>query len=362
MRKTKILLSALLTSYCSCLLPAFLKAQDIHFSQYNFSPLTLNPALTSAYKDIQATLQYKDQWRSLNGFRTAAATFEMKAGQFNWIKIERLTGFFKKKLAKGLAFGVNVFSDRAGDGAMRQTQGNLSIAYHSLLDAHNTLSGGIMGGISQRTISPDALRFNNQYSGGAFDPGMMSGENFSDRSFIYGDYAAGILYSYGDGSRYMTANDQKHFNAGISFSHFSRPKQSFISTPSDQLKWKLTAHAGSLIGIPNSNCSFGPSLLYMRQGALNEFTFGALMKYMLKDNSVYTGYVKGAAFSLGCYYRNKDAVIPYFLVELGAYSLGISYDTNVSGLTYATAGRGGLEISLRFNNPTPFLYQNRSRI
>jgi hypothetical protein len=100
----------------------------------------------------------------------------------------------------------------------------------------------------------------------------------------------------------------------------------------------------------------------MRQGPLNELTFGALIKYMLKDDSKYTGYVKGAAFSLGCYYRNKDAIIPYFLVEMGYYSLGISYDTNISGLTAATSGRGGFEIALRFHMPSPFLYQNRPRI
>ena len=72
-------------------------SQDIHFSQYNFSPLTLNPALTAAYKDIEVTLQYKDQWHSLNAYRTAAATVEIKFGQLNWIKLEKLTGAFKKK-------------------------------------------------------------------------------------------------------------------------------------------------------------------------------------------------------------------------------------------------------------------------
>ncbi|HEY6159728.1 MAG TPA: PorP/SprF family type IX secretion system membrane protein [Bacteroidia bacterium] len=337
-------------------------SQDIHFSQYGYSPLTLNPALTAAYKDIEATLQYRDQWHSLNAYRTSAATFEMKVRQFNWERMERLTGFFKKKLAKGLALGVNVFSDRAGDGAMQHTQANFSVSYHALLDAHSTLSAGLMGGVSQRSIKPDALRFNNQYMNGAFDPGMMSGENFSQQSFIYGDYAAGLLYSFGDGSRYITANDQKHFNAGISVSHFSRPKQSFLSTEAEQLHWKWTAHIGSLFGIPNSNYSIGPSLLYMHQGSLNELTFGGLIKYMLRDDSKYTGYVKGAAFSLGCYYRKKDALIPYFLLEMGTYSLGLSYDVNISGLTAGTSGRGGFEIALRFNLPSPFLYQNRPRI
>ena len=38
-------------------------AQDIHFSQFYMSPLTLNPATAGAYKDINVTTNYRDQWR-----------------------------------------------------------------------------------------------------------------------------------------------------------------------------------------------------------------------------------------------------------------------------------------------------------
>ena len=346
----------------NCLLPTISFSQDIHFSQYNFSPLTLNPALTSAYKDIQATLHYKDQWNSMNAYKTASATFEIKLGQPNWVKVDRLTGAFKQKLAKGLAFGLNAFSDKAGDGKMKQTQANLSIAYHARLNEHNTLSAGLMGGFGQRSIVPEGLRWNNQYASGSYDPTISSGENFSKQSFVYGDYNMGLLWSYGDASRYATANDQKHINAGISLGHLNSPGLSFVSTDAERLDWKWTAHANSLIGIKNSLYSVGPSILFMQQGPLREITFGALVKYKFKEESKYTGYVRGAAISAGCYYRNKDAVIPYLLLEVDAYSLGLSYDTNISGLKTATAGRGGFEITLRFNTPSSFLFQTKSRI
>ena len=332
----------LLTAYC-LLLPTISFSQDIHFSQYDFSPLTLNPALTSAYKNNQVTVHYKEQWKVANAYRTSAVTFEMKLNQKIW-----------KKLAKGLAFGINVFSDKAGDGNMKQTQANLSIAYHTLLDQNNTLSGGIMGGVAQRSISPNGLRWNNQYLGGVYDPNISSGENFSTQSFVNGDYSAGLLWSYGEGSRYMTANDQKFINAGFAVSHVGNPKQSFIGNSSEQLNWKWTVHANSLLGIENTPFSIGPSLLYMRQGAFNELTFGGLIKYKFKEASKYTGYIKGAAISAGCFYRNRDAVMPFFLIEIDRYSIGISYDTNISGLANATNGRGGFEITLRFGNPSSF--------
>ena len=349
-----------LTTFYCLLFTAFCFGQDIHFSQYTFSSASINPAMTAAYKDIQATIQHKEHWQMVDGYRTSAATFEMKLGQLNWVKQEKKTGIFSKKLMKGLALGINLFSDKAGDGNMKTTQGNLSIAYHALLNKNNTLSAGLIGGIAQRSISPDGLRWNSQYGGGNYDPTIASGENFSNQSFVHSDFGAGLLWSYGDGSRYMTANDQKHINAGVSIYHLNNPKQSFIGNTSEKLKWKYTFHANSLFGINNTNYSIGPSLFYMKQGTLQEFTAGMLVKYQLKENSKYTGNIKGSAISLGCYYRNKDAVIPYLMFELNAYSIGISYDTNISALTDVTSGRGGFEITLRFNTPNPFLYQTKS--
>jgi|ERR1051326_7098503 type IX secretion system PorP/SprF family membrane protein len=337
-------------------------AQDIHFSQYNFSPLTLNPALTAAYKDVQATLNYKQQWHTVNAYTTYQATCELKLDQKHWVKLQNMTETYKKKLVKGLAFGINIFSDNAGDGNFRTTQGNLSVAYHSLLNEKNTLSAGLMGGIVQRSIDPSGLRWNSQYPGGMYDPAAPSGENFTTQSFLFANYSAGLLWSYGEGNSYLSANDHKFFNAGISVFNLNRPQISFTDN-NDRLYRKWVFHGSAVIGIKNTHFSVAPSLLFMQQGPLQEVTAGVLLKYKLKEESVYTGIIKSSMISIGCFYRNKDAVIPYLLLEMDKYSMGISYDTNVSGLTSATSGRGGFEISLRFGNPSPFIYQNaKSRI
>ena len=356
--KTKTHMSRIiLTACCLLLLPLFSFSQDLHFSQYNFSTLTLNPAMTAAYKDILATLNYKQQWHTVNAYTTYQATLEMKLNQKQWVKLDRMTGTYKKKLIKGLAFGMNFFSDKAGDGNMKTTQGNFSIAYHTSLNANNTLSAGLMGGLVQRSIDPVGLRWNSQYGSGVYDPNAGSTENFSAQSFTFSDYSAGLLWSYGQANSYLTANDQKFFNAGVSVSNLNQPQISFVGT-SDQLYRHWTFHSNSIIGIKNSHYSLSPSFLYMQQGSQKEITFGMLIKYKLKEESKYTGIVKSTMLSLGCFYRNKDAVIPYLLFELDKYTIGISYDTNISGLTNATSGRGGFEICLRFGAPSPFLYQN----
>src|SRR5690606_41445777 len=43
----------------------YVNGQDIHFSQINHSPLTLNPGLAGANYDVQATVNYKSQWNSV---------------------------------------------------------------------------------------------------------------------------------------------------------------------------------------------------------------------------------------------------------------------------------------------------------
>jgi type IX secretion system PorP/SprF family membrane protein len=332
-------------------------AQDAHFSQYNFSPLTLNPALTSAYKDLQGTVNFKDQWRSMNAFRTAGAVFEMKLNQKRWTKLSRVTEGYKKKLVKGLAFGLNFFSDKAGDGAIKTTTVNLSIAYHALLNKNNTLSAGLIGGIMQRSISPDPLRWNNQYTGGIYNSATMSGENFANQNFMVPDFGMGIMWSYGSEGRYTSLNDQVFANAGASIQHLNTPSYSFLGT-AEKIYRKYTFHSNTMFGIKNTHYSIAPSLLVTMQGKQKEITVGSLIKYKVREESKYTGIIKSSVISFGCFYRNKDAIIPTILLEMDRYTIGISYDTNISGLAAASSGRGGFEISLRIGTGSSFLYQN----
>jgi len=95
-------------------------------------------------------------------------------------------------------------------------------------------------------------------------------------------------------------------------------------------------------------------LLFARQDPAQELNIGTMVRYQLKESSKHTGNIKGVAVSFGGYYRAGDAFIPAFMLEVANFALGVSYDVNVSGLTKASNGKGGMEISLRFINPSPF--------
>ena len=320
-------------------------AQDIHFSQYYNSPLTLNPALAGAYMDNRVSLNYKDQWRSVaTAYKTLAFSYDMK--------------LFKDKWQNGyLGAGLNVFSDRAGDANMATTQINLSIASHRKLNAHNSVSLGLQGGYAQRAINTNKLTWDNQYQNGAYDPGLPSGENFATNKFGLADFSAGFQWQYGKDEMYISGNDAFKANFGAAYFHVNQPKYSFLANSSERLYSKLVMHGNMFIGIKNTSSGLVPSFLYTRQGSAQELMVGAMVKYLLKEDSKYTGFVKGAAVSIGGSYRFQDAVVLQGLLEMGQYALGISYDINTSDLSNASNGRGGIEIMLRFVNPNPFMFK-----
>jgi hypothetical protein len=124
---------------------------------------------------------------------------------------------------------------------------------------------------------------------------------------------------------------------------------------------KTVFHGNVLYGIKNTNLSLVPGYVVYLQGSNKEILFGSMFRYTTKESSKYTGYVKGSAIGWGLHYRNNDALVASFLLEMGQYALGISYDVNVSKLKTASSGRGGFEIALRFVNPNPFLYSSKAR-
>jgi len=58
--KTKNIFSISFWALCSTLV-----AQDLHFSNPEYSPLILNPALAGANSGMQANLNYRTQWGKL---------------------------------------------------------------------------------------------------------------------------------------------------------------------------------------------------------------------------------------------------------------------------------------------------------
>lgn len=341
-------------------------AQDIHFAQFNQSPLTLNPALAGTTVWIRGVLQYRGQWGWADAYSTIGASFDVKSKK-RWLKVKKMTEKYRQPGEDGFGWGINVFNDRAGDGKMGTLQANAALAYQIYLNPQSMLALGFQGGIMQRSINFDKLYWGTQY-----DPNSSTGWSNNcvgchadnaiasgDGNFIIPDLNTGLIYTYKKSERYMRGSDQKEFTLGAALFHVTQPKYSFLGS-SEKLYQRMVIHGTGTFGIANTSLAISPGFLMARQGPNQEILLGSLFRYMLREDSKYTGYIKGASISAGGYYRNQDAFVAAALFEFGSYGIGISYDINVSGLKTVSYGRGGFEISLRYLNPAPFIYSQAS--
>lgn len=328
------------------LLAFFSTAQDIHFSQMKFSPLTVNPSLAGLNGKYNAIVNYRSQWNSISApFTTVGASFDMNFSTTNNNK-----GF--------LAGGINLFHDIAGDMKMTTSNVGLNIAYHLRTGASSTIGLGIQGGYAARGIgSVDGL-YASQYNGTIIDPSTPSGENFNRTNFGYLDLGSGIVFNHNSLSE-TTFNTQGYsLSAGVAVYHFTRPNYSFIQGGSDDLSMRISGFVETEF-ILNEDWAMMPALYYQRQGAHQEIYFGSYIKYHIIKRSYRTGLVDGLYIAYGPFYRFKDAFVNKLLIDYKGYALGISYDVNLSSLTQASKGRGGIEFMFRYT--MPFEVQSRSR-
>lgn len=328
-----------------------LVAQDMHFSQFYMSPLTQNPAFAGAIYGIEAQVNYKNQWRSVGSpYKTTAASYDMS--------------FQKKKRAKAFfGAGLNFFSDKAGDSKMGTTQVNLSGAGHVYLDRYTKIGGGLQVGFVQRSVDYTQLQWGNQFTGMAYDQNLSSREtNTGAISIKYPDVAAGMVFSYDNtaGAKRVADNNELKANVGLAIFHISQPKYSFNGSD-EKLYAKFVLHGNVLISVPYSNLGFVPGLMICKQGGPSEIFAGSLVRYKLKQKSKYTSIKTSSAISGGAYYRAMDAIVAVMQMEYSNYTIGMSYDINVSHLKTASVGRGGFEISIRYIANNPFIVQSRSR-
>lgn len=328
-------------------------SQDIHFSQFYLAPLQQNPAMAGANYGIEATINYKDQWRVLGApYKTFGMTYDMR---FEPHGMTNTNGFF--------AGGINVVADKAGDSKMGTTQGNLNFAYHVKLQKYHTLGLGMQAGFFQRSIDYTHLQWGSQYDGTAYNGSLSSGESYGTMAFSKFDMGAGIVWSYNNtaGDIHVTDNHDVNFNLGFSVFHLTRPKYSYVGT-TEKLYMKYVLHGTGVISLPDTKMAFVPGFMYYRQGPAQEIYVGSLIRYLLTQDSKYTGYKNGSALYLGAYLRARDAISAQIFYEFAGWGVGISYDINTSSLKEASYSRGGIEIGLRYNAPVnrgPGAYHSR---
>ncbi len=306
-------------------------AQDVHFSQYFTSPLTLNPALTGLVPDdLRFATNFRTQWASVssNPYVTGTVSYDM--------------AMLKGKLAEGDALGIGMMLlyDKSGSGGLTNTTAALSLAYHKGFGREKLqhISIGVQGYLVQKHLDFAALHFEDEFDGATGKTTYPTKEIFNNADLSYPDFNVGIMYT-GQLSEHATAY------AGLSYYHLTQPVESFLND-NHQIHARTTGYLGGSFDL-NENTVLYASGLYQTQAAATEFVVGAAVGFIMNPGHD-MDYQKNTVLYLGSWYRNNDALAPYVAIEWSKMRIGLSYDVNVSTFTPATRGLGAYEISLLY--------------
>ncbi len=327
---TKHILTISLITYHSSLIIA----QDIHFSQFNATPLFINPAATGSMgQDYRASLHYKNQWQSVSqAYKTMGLGFDCKLLK---------KGRDKKN---NLGAGFTVFSDKAGVTNFNTLQAQALVAYNLQVTRAQRLALGVNVGFIQQSINIANLKWDNQFDGNVYDASRETGENSTFSKTLALDLGAGLLWKLQPKHSPITVE------AGAAVAHISGTKNSFYKN-NYKTPLKYSFHLSSQIKVGSLPLSVSPQLLIALQKPYQETVLGAQFKYIIgqdsRDGFLNTYSLTSSAIGIGVYYRLKDAVIAMLSYDYKkTISVNLSYDLNVSQLKNATKNRGGMEVSL----------------
>jgi type IX secretion system PorP/SprF family membrane protein len=297
------------------------QSQDIHFSQFISSPLNLNPAQAGHFDGaLRFAGNARRQWNSVTiPYQTYGGSVDAK----NPFRI------------KNAGVGLSVYNDRTGDSRLNTLQANVALSYSIRLtrDSSQFITLGAQSGVTQRTISYEGLRYDNQYNGNVFDPNIGSIENFSNSGRLYPNVNAGIQWT-------RRRDHRNTITTGLSLYNINKPEQSFFKDQSIKLDRRLNLHFSSQHKL-SEKVDLLPALLFMFQGTYQEYTLGSSIKYILNPGE---GHYRALYF--GLWTRAVDAGLVSAGMDYNNLYVGLSYDINYSKLTPASRARGGVELSV----------------
>ncbi len=302
-----------------------LQAQEIHFSLFNSSPLSLNPAFTGAFEgSFRVGGIYRDQYRSVVSNQFSTPMFYVDAPIL-------LVG---KKQRDWIGVGAMLFQDQAGIAQLKTNAIQVSAAlHHSFDDEYRTvLTFGLQGGPVSRNfnINSTSLNFEDE----ALSTGGFGGATSIDRNNIadngnYFDLAAGLMLQ-------SRVNDKTNYRVGLSFGHLLQPEANLASTAYD-LSMRIQAH-GQLTYQLSNKFQLSPSLYYTTLGPANQFQMQALAGYLLREQ---------IRLNFGLGYRFSDAGELLLGLDYNDIKIALSYDLTLSSLSNANTG-GAFEVALGY--------------
>jgi type IX secretion system PorP/SprF family membrane protein len=311
--------------------PTAAHAQDPGFSQFFASPMTLNPALTGKFNGVvRVAGNYRNQWPAINNaFITSTASVDAPI----------LTGRLPENDVWGI--GAMAMTDKTASGILNDNYFAFSTAYHKSLDVdgYHQIGVGFQGTYGSQSLDGTRLTFEDGLQlDGTFLRSPSEAINSEFVSVHYFDIGLGALYN-------ATTNGNNNYYFGASAYHLNHPKVSFLGVDTINIPVRLTFHGGGFFPIAGSASTIYVSGLVNNQAGSREYVMGGA--WMVAASTDETNPVNFYAGLWGRFTNNTtDALIPYVGLDYSDFSLGVTYDVNISSLQTASQNRGGVEISL----------------
>ena len=314
--------------------PSISRAQDPAFSQFFASPLTLNPALTGKFNGaLRVAGNYRNQWPQINNaYITSTISLD--------------GNIMANKITNGDAWGIGLMTmtDKTANGILTSNYVAVSTSYQKALDENgwDQIGIGFQGSYASKRLDGTRLNFEDQLDqqGGWTLPSseLVSGHQVN---LSYFDLNLGILFN-------GSSDGNNNYYLGASAYHILQPTESFSGDNLYTLHPRFTLHGGYSFPLSgtNNNNFIHLSGLYSRQSNAVDAMIGGTWSYNLNSDEPAGNPIN---LYLGVWTRFSnltDAIIPYVGLDVGSFTIGMTYDVNVSSLKSASESQGGFEISL----------------
>lgn len=314
-----ILLSVILFLGCFSL-----SAQDLHYSNYNYAPLYLNPANTGGFNgNIRAGASYRDQFR----------TFIGEAYQSTMLYVDSPVSFVvNEKMWIGI--GLNLFADKVGDLGLGTSGAMGSFAFHFSFDDsyRSVLALGVQyGGIQRKFSSANAAFFGDDQSSG--NPTSEDHDLLRDFNTTYSDLNVGLTATF------KTSKYNK-LQIGASMYHLNNP-EFFFGTGSvgTIVNSRLNVYSSFEMQL-SSKFQLTPAVYYSNMSNAQNIQIQLNAESLLKKNG-------NTLLTYGMGFRIGDA-LQFFVGSIyKSWEFGISYDLTTSTARSFNNTVGGLELGVK---------------
>lgn len=323
-----------------------LYAQDTHFSNYHFMPLTVNPAMTGAFNGTyRLGGMYKDNY-----------TFAQSANGYHVVNV-----FGDSPIMRGFRsvdwIGIGVETNQLSyAGSTRNNEGlhekyslnwtnfKISGSYHFSLNKKQSriLTLGLQINMSSLNFNEAALRnINNTRYGiatGMDDPDMRMYLNSITTTNNRGTQARAGFRDFITGLMFVNKNKQGELRIGFAAEGITRPRYGSQNGGSYRKPVGFHIH-GEYEMIMNKRTRIIPAAYFYSIGAANALNINGRVKYLVNPE-------KDLILVGGLGARNLRQGILMLGAEFNNYQLGASFDFDLGESAIASQGFHGFEIGL----------------